>query len=92
MSYQQLILCFLSHYLPRVPLKDVFQADAFSHFRTYTYFILFGRYVLSVGVQVVGGSDYWSGVENAIFILLTVRPPTPFPEVSYSHLPYKQMT
>ncbi|XP_045624560.1 uncharacterized protein [Procambarus clarkii] len=37
-------------------------------------------YVLSAGVHVVGGRDYWTGVENAIFVLLTVRPPTPLPQ------------
>ncbi|KAK8728378.1 hypothetical protein OTU49_009261 [Cherax quadricarinatus] len=37
-------------------------------------------YVASAGVQVMGGRDYWTGVENAIFVLLTLRPPTPLPQ------------
>ncbi|KAG7159247.1 hypothetical protein Hamer_G016647 [Homarus americanus] len=37
-------------------------------------------YVLSVGAYMVGGQDYWTGVENAIFVLFTIRPPIPLPQ------------
>ncbi|XP_068232544.1 uncharacterized protein [Palaemon carinicauda] len=42
-------------------------------------FILF-VYILSAGVQVVGGNDYGLGLENVLLVLATVRPPNPLPE------------
>ncbi|XP_066985249.1 uncharacterized protein [Macrobrachium rosenbergii] len=44
-------------------------------------FILF-VYILSAGVQVVGGNDYGLGLENVLLVLATVRPPNPLPEGS----------
>ncbi|XP_042859342.1 uncharacterized protein LOC122245489 [Penaeus japonicus] len=37
-------------------------------------------YVLSAGVHLVGGRDYWCGLENSILVLATIRPPTPIPQ------------
>ncbi|XP_047479383.1 uncharacterized protein LOC125032331 [Penaeus chinensis] len=37
-------------------------------------------YVLSAGVHLVGGRDYWCGLENSILVLVTIRPPTPIPQ------------
>ncbi|KAK7081784.1 hypothetical protein SK128_016980 [Halocaridina rubra] len=42
-------------------------------------FILF-VYILSAGVQLVGGSDYGLGLENVLLVLATIRPPIPLPE------------
>ncbi|XP_063884072.1 uncharacterized protein LOC135113060 [Scylla paramamosain] len=43
-------------------------------------FLLLFVYILGVGAQVLGGETFWVGLENAIYALLTIRPPRPLPQ------------